>query len=108
MSDSEDSGRGFFGAIYGPETPLWAKVWWTVFLFFGGIALLGIIGPVMLILAVPVILILTVCLAIYGLVQDKQDNRWWLVLPLLVAGMFLALIGQSSMSSIFDDKTDDG
>ena len=99
MNDTEDSGRG-------PETPLWAKIWWTVFLFFGGIALLGAIGPLVLVLAFPVILILIVCLAIYGLVQDKQDNRWWLILPLLIAGMFLGLIGKSSMSSIFDDDKD--
>ena len=108
MSDSEDSGRGFIGTIFkytiSPEQPWYVRLFWGTQLFFGAIALLLAIGPVTIILAFPVILILIVCLAVYGLVQDKQDNRWWLILPLLIAGMFLALIGKASMSSIFDEE----
>lgn len=87
-----------------PEQPWYVRLFWGTHLFFGAIALLVAIGPVTLILALPVILILIVCLAVYGLVQDKQDNRWWLIFPLLIAGMFLALIGKASMSSIFDEE----
>lgn len=107
MSEPEDSGRGFIGAIItytlSPEQPWYGRLWWGAFLFFGGIALVGAIGPVMLILAIPVILTLIVCLAAYGLVQNRSDDRWWLVLPLLVAGMFLALIAKASMTSVFDE-----
>jgi hypothetical protein len=82
------------------------SIWWSIVLVCGAVSLLGLITPIMLIVALPVICILTVCLAIYGLVQDKQDNRWWLIVPLVIAGTFLALMGKSSMSSVFDEDKD--
>ena len=79
------------------------NVLWMIMAVCGAIALLGAIGPVVLILSIPVLCILIMCLAVYGMVQDKQDNRWYLIGPLVIAGTFLAMIGKASMKSSFDE-----